>query len=225
MTRVGVCLAGCGFLDGAEIREAVLTLLSLSRAGAEVICFAPDQEQMHVVDHLRGEPVEGESRNVLVESARIARGDIMALVDFDLDLVDALVFPGGFGVGKNLCDFADQGSDCTVQSEVEDLIRAARARDLPMGFICIAPALAAAALRGSGEELSLTIGRDASTAEALAAMGAQNTACDAHQAQLDDVHKVASTPAYMLEAPLHEIAQGIDEMVQEVLAMVRRHAD
>ena len=129
MTRVGVCLAGCGFLDGAEIRESVLTLLSLSRAGAEAVCFAPDREQLHVVDHLRGEPVEGEARNVLVESARIARGEIVALDDFDLSSVDALVFPGGFGVAKNLCDFALRGAECEVLPEVQELIRAARAAE------------------------------------------------------------------------------------------------
>lgn len=224
MTRVGVCLAGCGFLDGAEIRESVLTLLALSRAGAEAVCFAPDRDQMHVVDHLRGEPVEGESRNVLVESARIARGEIVALSDFDLSSVDALIFPGGFGVAKNLCDFAVSGTDCTVVPEVQELIQSARAAELPMGFVCIAPALAAAALRGSGESLELTIGHDAGTAEALAAMGAQHTARDADQAHLDRAHKVASTPAYMLDAPLHEIAQGIEQMVQELLSLVPSHA-
>ena len=224
MTRVGVCLAGCGFLDGAEIREAVLTLLSLSRAGAEAVCFAPDREQMHVVDHLRGESVEGETRNVLVESARIARGEIVSLQDFDLNSVDAVIFPGGFGVAKNLCDFAIQGPECTVEPEVEGLIRAARAAEMPMGFVCIAPALAAAAMRGSGASLELTIGNDAGTAEALAAMGAQHTALDADQAHLDRTHKVASTPAYMLDAPLHEIAQGIDRMVRDLLSLVPGHA-
>lgn len=224
MTQVGVCLAGCGFLDGAEIRESVLTLLALSRAGAQAVCFAPDRDQMHVVDHLRGEPVEGESRNVLVESARIARGEIVALSGFDLSSVDALIFPGGYGVAKNLCDFAVSGPDCTVVPEVQELIQSARVAELPMGFVCIAPALAAAALRGSGESLELTIGHDAGTAEALAAMGAQHTARGANQAHLDRVHRVASTPAYMLDAPLHEIAQGIEQMVQDLLSLVPSHA-
>ncbi|MAW61991.1 MAG: isoprenoid biosynthesis protein ElbB [Planctomycetes bacterium] len=223
MTRVGVCLAGCGFLDGAEIRESVLTLLSLSRAGAEAVCFAPDREQLHVVDHLRGEPVEGEARNVLVESARIARGEIVALDDFDLSSVDALVFPGGFGVAKNLCDFALRGAECEVLPEVQELIRAARAAELPMGFVCIAPALAAAALRGSGDSLELTIGHDAGAAEALTAMGARHHDRAANEAQVDAAHRVVSTPAYMLEAPLHEIAAGIDAMIQELLALVPRH--
>lgn len=223
MTKVGVCLAGCGYLDGAEIRESVLTLLALSRAGAEAMCFAPDQEQMHVVNHLSGEAVEGESRNVLVESARIARGDIIALADFDLESVDALVFPGGFGVAKNLCDFALQGPACTVEPAVAALIQQAQAAGKPLGFVCIAPALAAAALQEQAPGAELTIGHDEGTAAALATLGAQHVACDAHEAHVDVERRLASTPAYMLDAPLHQIAAGIDAMVAQLLAMVPHH--
>lgn len=219
MTRVAVCLSGCGYLDGAEIREAVLTLLSLDRAGVEVQCCAPDVEQMHVVDHRTGEEVPGASRNVLAESARIARGEIVPVEDLDLDLVDALVFPGGFGVAKNLCDFAVRGADCTVRPDIAELIRRARAAGKPMGFVCIAPALAARVL-GESEPVELTIGDDAGTAEALEAMGAKHVACAVDRSHEDHERKIVSTPAYMCDAPIGKIADGIDEMVGRLLALL-----
>ncbi len=218
MVRVAVCLAGCGYLDGAEIREAVLVLLALDRAAAEVQCFAPDVEQMHVVDHRSGEVVPGETRNVLTEAARIARGDIVALDQVRLEDFDALVFPGGFGVAKNLCDFAVRGSDCSVHPGVQELLRSAVAAGLPLGLVCIAPALAAAALR-DGPKVSLTIGADAGTAAALEAMGAAHVDTAVDQAHCDRAHRVVSTPAYMCDAPLARIADGIEQMVSELLAL------
>jgi enhancing lycopene biosynthesis protein 2 len=217
MKRIGVCLAGCGFLDGAEIREAVLTLLSIDRLKAESVCFAPDVEQMHVVDHFRGEPCEGQSRNVLVESARIARGDIQTLSDLDLGQLHGLVFPGGFGVAKNLCDFAVNGSNCTVEPQVADLVGAAYKKRIPMGFICIAPALAAAVLQDDpGTEL--TIGSDSGTAQALSEMGAIHMNTNPDQVHVDHARKIVSTAAYMCDAPLAQIADSIHQLVSEILA-------
>ncbi|MBC8404392.1 MAG: isoprenoid biosynthesis glyoxalase ElbB [Planctomycetes bacterium] len=218
MKQVGVCLAGCGFLDGAEIREAVLTLLSIDRLGAAARCFAPDMEQMHVVDHLRGEPAEGQSRNVLVESARIARGDIQSLDELNLDELDALIFPGGFGVAKNLCDFAIHGADCRVNPQVEAIVKEAKARNLPMGFLCIAPALAAAIFKGQ-PCAELTIGSDPGTADALQAMGATHVDTSPQQAHVDSANKIVSTAAYMCDAPLSQIADGIHELVVQTLAL------
>ena len=140
--KVGVVLSGCGVYDGAEIHESVLTLLSLDRAGAEAVCLAPDVAQRHVVNHLTGQPAEGETRNVLVEAARIARGKVFDLGGFDPSGLDALVLPGGFGAAKNLCDFAFRGADCEVHPEVARVVRAVHAAGKPVGAICIAPTIA-----------------------------------------------------------------------------------
>ena len=157
--RVGVLLAGCGWLDGAEVQEAVCTLLALDQRGAEVITMAPDVQQMHVVDHQAESPVESEPRNVLTESARIARGNVQNIEGIQAADLDALVIPGGFGAAKNLCDFAVNGPDMTVHPEVERLIRDMHAAGKPQGFICIAPALAAKVL-GADHGVEMTIGND-----------------------------------------------------------------
>src|SRR5512140_2970369 len=157
--RVGVLLAGCGVYDGAEIHEAVLTLLALDRAGAEAVCLAPDVPQKNVVNHLTGQVAEGETRNVLVESARVARGGIRTLAGFDPSTLDALVLPGGFGAAKNLCDFAFAGADCTVHPEVARVIQAVHAAGRPIGAVCIAPVILARLL--GTEKPRVTIGTDA----------------------------------------------------------------
>jgi enhancing lycopene biosynthesis protein 2 len=131
MPKVGVVLSGCGVYDGAEIHESVITLLALDRAGAEVVCMAPDVPQMHVVDHRTGEVAEGETRNVLTESARIARGEIRDVKDVSADELDALIIPGGFGAAKNLCSFAVDGPECTIQEDVAKLVRDVVAKGKP----------------------------------------------------------------------------------------------
>ena len=123
MTTVGVILSGCGFRDGTEIREAVLALLALDRAGAQVRCFAPDIPQAVVIDHWRGKPVPAETRNVLVESARIARGKIEDVRLARAKDLDALVLPGGFGAAMNLSTFASHAADATVNAEVARIVR------------------------------------------------------------------------------------------------------
>ena len=154
--KVGVVLSGCGVYDGAEIHESVLTLLALDRAGAEAVCLAPDVAQRHVVNHLTGQPAEGETRNVLVEAARIARGKVRSLAGFDAGTLDALVLPGGFGAAKNLCDFAFRGADCEVHPEVARVVRAVHAAGKPVGAVCIAPVILARLL--GAESPQLTIG-------------------------------------------------------------------
>jgi Uncharacterized protein involved in an early stage of isoprenoid biosynthesis len=156
--KVGVVLSGCGVYDGAEVHESVLTLLALDRAGAEAVCLAPDAAQRHVVNHLTGQPAEGESRNVLVEAARIARGKVKSLAGFDPAPLDALVLPGGFGAAKNLCDFAFRGADCDVNPEVARVVRAVHAAGKPVGAVCIAPVILAKLL--GAEKPKLTIGTD-----------------------------------------------------------------
>ncbi|WP_242344040.1 isoprenoid biosynthesis glyoxalase ElbB [Anaeromyxobacter terrae] len=215
--RVGVVLAGCGFLDGAEIQEATCTLLSLDRRGAELVAAAPDVEQLHVIDHRRQAPAQGERRNVLAESARIVRGQIRDLAALSANDLDALVFPGGFGVAKNLCSFAVEGRSMRVLPEVERLVREMRAASKPMGFICISPVIAARVLGAEG--VQVTIGNDADTAAAIASWGAQHVERRVDEIAVDDRLKVVSTPAYMLGPWISAVATGIDKLVSAVLEM------
>ncbi len=219
MVRVGVCLSGCGVFDGAEIHESVLVLLALDEAGAEAVCFAPDCDQMHVVNHLTGEVAKGESRNVLQESARIARGEVVDAAGIGADDFDALIFPGGFGAAKNLCDFAVSGADCSVHPEVERVVKETVAAAKPLGVICIAPAMAAAALRDA-PGAKLTIGNDSGTAKAMESMGAKHVDKAVSHIQVDRARKIVSTPAYMLAESISEADKGIRKLVAKVLELI-----
>ncbi len=220
MTRVGVVLAGCGVYDGAEIQEAVLTLLYLDQAGAEVRCYAPDKPQMHVVDHIAGQPVEGETRNVLTESARIVRGEIEPLTALNVDQLDAVVIPGGFGAAKNLCTFATEGDACSIDPDIANVIQDAVAKKKVVGALCISPVLVARALKDvDGVSPTLTIGTDAATAGAIRAMGAENQPAAVSEIVVDEANRIVSTPAYMLGPKISNVAQGIEALVKKVLEM------
>jgi len=218
MKKVAVVLAGCGVYDGAEIHESVLTLLALERKGVEIHCIAPDIDQIHIIDHLTGETIDGE-RNVLIEAARIARGKIKAVADVKASEFDAVIFPGGYGVTKNLSNFAMRGADCAVNTEVEELILDAYKFHKPLGFMCIAPVLAAKVLGTHCENLQLTIGDDAETAAALEAMGAVHVVCEATQCVVDTANRVVTTPAYMSAANLPDLETGIGRLVDELLKL------
>lgn len=215
--RIAVILSGCGVYDGAEIHEAVLTLLAIDRAGADAVCFAPNVPQAHVIDHRTGNET-GESRNVLTEAARIARGKIADLATFDAAAVDALILPGGFGAAKNLCSFAFDGPDCTVNPDVDAAVTAMRAAGKPIGALCIAPAILAKLLGGQG--VTLTIGSDAGTAEALEAMGAHHTVTTHGQIVVDKGLKVVTSPCYMLDASISQIAEGAANTVNALIDLV-----
>lgn len=212
-----VVLSGCGVYDGSEIHEAVLTLLAIDRAGADYQCFAPDVAQMHVVNHLTGQPT-GESRNILVESARIARGAIKPLSAFQAQRFDALVLPGGFGAAKNLSTFAVDGPDCTVNPEVERVIKAMHGAGKPIGALCIAPAVIARVLGA----VELTIGTDAGTASALEQMGAHHRERGHGEIVVDPQQRVVTSPCYMLNATISQIADGADATVRALLEMIRQ---
>lgn len=217
--RAGVVLAGCGVYDGAEIHEAVLTLLALNRAGAEIVCIAPDRPQHHVVSHISGKEAAGETRNMLAEGARIARGNIRAMGSIRATDLDLLIFPGGYGAAKNLSDFAFKGRDCTVEQETERLIKEMHAARKPLGFICIAPVIAAKVL-GAHHPL-LTIGSDAQTAAVIEAMGAKHIDSRVDEIVVDPDHRLVSTPAYMLASGIAEVALGVDKLVGEMLRLCR----
>ncbi|ATI63707.1 isoprenoid biosynthesis glyoxalase ElbB [Edwardsiella tarda] len=217
MKRVGVVLSGCGVFDGSEIHEAVLTLLALSRAGAQAVCLAPDREQTQVIDHRSGEAV-AERRNMLAEAARIARGEVTPLAQGDASQLDALIVPGGFGAAKNLSSLASDGAACWVDSDLQRLVRELHQAGKPLGFICIAPALLPKLL---GAPVRVTIGNDAGTIAAIEAMGGQHVACPVDEIVVDTAQRVVTTPAYMLAGSIAEAAQGIDKLVAQVLEMTR----
>lgn len=218
--RVAVILSGCGVYDGAEIHESVITLLRLDQRGAQVQCFAPNIAQMHVINHLTGEEMP-ESRNVLTEATRIARGDVADVRELQVDKFDALILPGGFGVAKNLSSFAVEGAGCSVQPDVLAATQAFVQAGKPIGLICIAPALA---VKIFGEGVSCTLGaEDDPAAEALVAMGGQHVECTVEDIVEDEARKLVSTPAYMLAQSIAEAASGINKLVDRVLELAHPH--
>ena len=215
--KVGVILSGCGVFDGAEIHESVITMLALDRAGAEMVICAPDVEQMHVVNHHTGEVAEGESRNVRIEAARIARGPVADVADIKADDLDALILPGGFGAAKNLCDFAVAGADCEVNPDVAALVREVHAQGKPVAAVCIAPALLAKVLGSEGP--ALTIGNDADTAGAMETLGATHIECPVTEFVIDRERKLITSPAYMLAQNISEAAEGIEKTVAALMEL------
>jgi len=215
--RVGVILSGCGVFDGTEIHEAVLTLLALDRAGAESVCVAPDMEQLHVLNHMTQEEMD-EKRNVLIESARIARGDITNLNALRADAIDALIIPGGFGAAKNLSNFAVKGPEATVHPEVARILKEMVGAGKPIGAICIAPATLTRALSDVSPEV--TIGTDTGTAAGIESMGGRHIACAVDEIHVDSANKIVTTPAYMLGPGIKDVATGIEKLVQKVIALM-----
>jgi len=218
MPVVGVVLSGCGVYDGSEIHEAVLTLYFLRKAGAQVLFMAPKREQFHVINHLTGEEMK-ERRNVLVESARIARGEIQEIAQIHEDQIDALIFPGGFGAAKNLCDFATAGEKCKVDGEVERLVKEMRRAGKPIGSICIAPAFLARIL-GEKDGARLTIGSDRETAAKIEKMGSTHIVCAVDDFVVDEKKRIVTTPAYMLAEDILEAASGIEKLVNRIMSMI-----
>ena len=215
--KVGVVLSGCGVYDGSEIHEAVFTLLAIDRYGAEAVCLAPDMD-LAEVNHLTG-AATGAKRNVLQESARIARGAIRNIREVTAADLDAIVFPGGFGAAKNLCNFAEKGSAAAIQPDVAKLLREMAAANKPICAICIAPALVAATL-GKDYAPRVTIGTDAGTAAAISATGSEHVSCPVTEFVVDRQHKIVSTPAYMLAQRISEAAEGIDKAVKATLDLI-----
>jgi enhancing lycopene biosynthesis protein 2 len=214
---IGVVLAGSGVQDGSEIHEAVLTLLALDRAGVKIDIMAPDVPQRHVINHLSGEQMTAESRNVLREAARIARGKIRNLNTVTVSELDGLIFPGGYGAAKNLCDYALKGINFSVNPEVARIIRAMHAAKKVQGFICIAPVIAAKVLGEFKPEL--TIGNDPDTAADIEKLGGRHVPRKVDEIAEDRINKLISTPAYMLGPSIAPVAQGIDKLVSRVIEL------
>lgn len=216
MKCIGVVLSGCGVFDGSEIYETVLTLLAIERAGAKAICFAPDKPQLHVINHITGEEMP-ESRNVLVESARIVRGKVLPIDQADSSQLDALILPGGFGAAKNLSSFALAGADCVIEPNLQKLTQEIHKQSKPIGCICIAPAILPLLIDAP---IRLTIGTDSNYAEVIEAMGGIHVPCPVDDIVVDEEHKIITTPAYMLASSMDEAARGIDKLVKRVVEMI-----
>ena len=224
--KVALILSGCGVYDGSEVTEVVSCLIHLSRAGVEVSVFAPNIEQMHVIDHTTGEEMKDSTRNVLVESARIARGSIKALNECNADDYDALIIPGGFGAAKNLSDFAVKGADLTVNSTLEQLRIKFNEQSKPIGCCCIAPTIVAKVFGKKG--IKLTVGSDeesekwpyAGAAGAIQSLGASHTVCKTDEACIDKEHKIVSSSAYMYAGKPHEVDDSVKAMVDGVLSLL-----
>ena len=219
MKKVGVLLSGCGVNDGAEIHESVLTMLFLDKAGVEMILMAPNIDQMHVINHYTGQEME-EYRNVLVESSRVARGEIKDMAEVSGNDLDALIIPGGFGVAKNLCDYAMAGPECSVNPDVYRLIAELRLMNKPIGAICIAPVMMAKILGEQEESANMTIGYDETTSTDIISMGSKHVDCPVTEMIIDEDKKIVTTPAYMEANSIKEAADGIEQLIKQVLSMI-----
>jgi enhancing lycopene biosynthesis protein 2 len=215
MQKFAVVLSGNGVFDGAEIHEAILILYAISRKGSEYEIFAPDIPQHHVVNHITGEEMD-ETRNVLVESARIARGKIKALSEFSGRDFDALILPGGFGAAKNLSTFAFDGVDCKVNPDVEKAIKEMVSLGKPVGALCISPVILAKIFG----DVELTIGQDPGTAGAVQKMGATHTGTSHGEVVVDRKYKVVTTPCYMLDATIAQIGEGAENVVDALIKLM-----
>lgn len=213
--RIGVVLSGCGNKDGAEIHESVLTLWAIHKNGADYQCFAPDIAQHHVLNFITGEEM-GESRNVLVESARIARGNIKPLSEFDAGAMDAVIFPGGLGAAKNLSTFAFDGPHCVVNEDVERVVKEMAALGKPIGALCIAPAVIAKILG----DVEVTVGQDPEAGRAVEQMGARVVETTHGEIVVDTRRKIVTTPCYMLDARVDQIGEGADKLVRAIIELI-----
>ncbi|WP_417909958.1 isoprenoid biosynthesis glyoxalase ElbB [Candidatus Electronema sp. PJ] len=214
--NIAVILSGCGHRDGSEIHEATLSLWAIHKHGAEYQCFAPNVMQHHVLNHCTGEEMP-EQRNVLLESARIARGKIMDLANFEATAFDGLVIPGGVGAVKNLCTYAFAGPDCTVNPDVAHAIKAMHQQGKPIGALCIAPVILAKVLG----KVTVTVGQDAATAANISALGGNHAPTWQGEISVDQENKIVTTPCYMLDSRVDQIGAGADKLIQAMLDLMQ----
>lgn len=215
MKKFAVLLSGCGVYDGAEIHEATISLLAIAKQGGSYEIFAPDIKQHHVINHITGEEMD-ETRNVLVESARIARGQIRDLKQFNPASFDGLLLPGGFGAAKNLSTWAFEGADASILPEVEEAIRGMHALNKPVGALCISPVILAKVLG----KVQLTIGDDESTIDAIEYLGARHVRTTHGEVVVDSGHKLVTTPCYMLDASIVQIDEGAGKLVAAMIKLM-----
>lgn len=221
MKKFLVVLAGCGAKDGAEIQEAVLTLLAIDKEGAQYQCAAPNIPQKHVLNFIDDSEINQE-RNVMIEAARIARGDVLDLSKVSMDDYAGLILPGGFGVAKNLCSFAFEGAKASVEAETKRIIQEAYKQKKPIGAVCISPALVALSLVELNPDITLTLGTEEAANKNLQDIGVKFKSCPTTNFIVDEKNKIASSPAYMHGGSrISELEQGISKCVKAVIEMAR----
>lgn len=211
MKKYAVILAGSGVFDGSEIHEATLTMLAIMQHGGTYQCFAPDKKQHHVVNHLSGDEMP-ETRNVLIESARIARGNVKNILELHAKDFDALVIPGGFGVAKNLCDYAVKGADLSVIPEVENALKQFQSAGKPIAALCISPVIVSKVFDGA----KVTIGEDRTTAGHIAQIGGHHVNTTHGEVIFDEKYNLFTTPCYMLDANIEQIYQGAFNIIKAI---------
>lgn len=219
MYKIGVLLSGCGVMDGSEIHEAVITLLAIDKEGIEAVCIAPNKDQTQVINHFTNSPTS-EKRNILIESARIARGNIKDIKDINPKDIDAVIMPGGFGASLNLSSFANDGAKTSVLPEVEDFLTKMHKLKKPIGGICIAPNILAKVF--GDKKVELTIGNDQGTANKLEQMGAKHINKSAKEIVIDNNNYIVTTPAYMLAKGPAEVEVGVTKLVKAIIEMVKK---
>ena len=220
MKKIGVVLSGCGHQDGTEIHEAVFTLHALDKLDVDVIIMAPDMDQFHVVNHLNGEEEISESRNILVESARIARGEVVDVATISGQQLDALIFPGGTGMAKNIFDYSMAGINCTVIPDVQRLVVEVLEANKPLGAICIAPVMVAKILEYLGRTGTVTGGFNDNINNDIKAMGINTIEVGAEDIVVDEENKIVTTPAYVEAKSMSEAFMGIEKLVNKVLELI-----
>ena len=217
--KVAVILSGCGVYDGSEAYETVLTLLRLDEMGASVSCFAPNNDQLHVINHLSGDENTSEKRSILQESARLVRGEISDISEASVEEFDAVIVPGGYGAAKNLCTFAVDGAEMKININFQSFMQRAIALKKPIGLICIAPVMSGLLF---GKGVSCTIGTDESTADVIRATGGIHKNCNVDEICVDDKHRLVTTPAYMSASRISEASAGITKLVDKVIQMASK---
>lgn len=221
--KIGVLLSGCGVFDGAEIHEATLALLAIAENGGEAVCFAPDKDQLHVINHMTGDEMD-EKRNVLIESARIARGDIQPISEISPDSFDALVIPGGFGAAKNLNTWALKGPDSEIDESVKKIILATHKAGKPIAGLCMGPTVIAKALQDSGVKSTLTMGTTEEKSpydikgmsEGLETVGAVAEMKTVREIAVDEKNKIVSAPCYLMEATIVDIRNNTKKAIDQL---------
>jgi len=222
--HIAILLAGCGVYDGSECTEAVSLILHLERTGCTFDAYAPNKDQVHTVNHTTGNAAEDPKRNVMVESARIVRGNILDVKEFDVEKYDAVVVPGGFGAMKNLCSYAIEGvDDYTLDPDVEKLLQDCLSSQTVLGLTCIAPMLLPKIQSG----LKLTLGKTSGeefpykgTCADATKLGAQHVECDNQSVVVDEEHKIVTCPAFMQDAGYYAVYLNIGQLVDAVVSMI-----
>lgn len=214
--KFAIILSGSGVFDGSEIHEATMTMFAIVKNGGTYDIFAPDIDQHHVINHITGEEMP-EKRNVMVEAARIARGKISSVTDYNADNYDGLLFPGGFGAAKNLCTYAFDGVNCNVLPEIEKAIKDTVVAKKPIGALCIAPMLITKVLG----DVEVTIGQDKATAAHIQELGGRHINSHHGDVIVDTKFKVATTPCYMLDATIKDIAEDAENVILFMLEMMK----